>query len=538
LQDYPVAIITHKFFKDSGSHRARKVLHRGRLQPRALSIIDERLEDVAVYDVQLSAAQKLREVVQANAEHSEIVGPHMDALVKFMHARSFGGRDLERPTDKREAWAVVDGLQWFGTAEAAAFVRSHSADPDVAAVFGFARALSNGYAFIARNDGDGKSTHYIGYEPNITIDPGTVLLDATADIDGVMQLCPWRQHKEAPKARYDNLNVVSIAPLTKMKLGTFLASARNRRAYTEWMVDTIKAHIKRGQRGLVVCKLLLVENENVPTWPAGDPRFDDKAAIAEKYAWDVEGRKLCVTHWGTGIGSNAWKDADVVFLFDEFWIPRRTVIAIAQGLLNHKATQGPLADMRGLNSRHSDVDRLWEGHLLRWLKQMTLRGKARDYDGHGFCGDQKLVCSADRMRLLTNFNRLFPGAKIEIVGPKPGAKRTHADALLDVLGRSGLPDVLTTRWIIQEMQAPSRFALKDVVTRADVRQAMTSLGWRYVSRKGKAGSTFERIGGSGAALGAGAECGKTPKEDNRVFPTLGIQEAANDNGVDDESAAA
>ncbi len=45
-------------------------------------------------------------------------------------------------------------------------------------------------------------------------------------------------------------------------------------------------------------------------------------ATPKRYEWDIDGRKLCAIHWGTGIGSNDWKDADVVFLFDEFFIPR------------------------------------------------------------------------------------------------------------------------------------------------------------------------------------------------------------------------
>src|SRR5215470_382949 len=160
---------------------------------------------------------------------------------------------------------------------------------DVVAVFGFARALANGYAFIARNSGGGKATHYIGYESSIVIDPGTLLLDATADIDGVVQLCPWRVPQDAPKARYDNLHVVSIPPLTKKRLTNYLVTAKNRRAYVAWMVDTIKAHMKPGQRGLVVCKLALIENENVPG-------YDDNTTFTEHYGWDIDGRKLCVIH--------------------------------------------------------------------------------------------------------------------------------------------------------------------------------------------------------------------------------------------------
>jgi hypothetical protein len=495
LQNYPVAVVTHAFFGGKGHQKARQVVHNGKLQRRALTVIDERIEEVTVFDIAYSDTERVRELVMASEEHAGVVGPHMEQLVKFMFARSFNGPSIERPIDDREAWAVTDKLQWFTTEAASDFVRTNSGDSSVVAVFGFARTLAKGYAFIVRNSGGERTTRYIGYESNLIIDPGTLLLDATADIDGVVQLCPWRVHRDVPKARYDNLHVVSIPPLTKKRLMNYLATAKNRRTYATSMVDTIKAHMKPGQRGLVICKLALIENENVPDWPEGDPRHDDKKAFTEQYDWDIEGRKLCVTHWGTGIGANTWKDAEVVFLFDEFWIPRRTVIAAAQGLQKFKATQGPLADLRTYNSPQAAIDLLWEGHLLRWLKQMALRGSGRCFDEHGVCGPQKLVCSADRTRLLSNFNRLFPGASIEVVTANTGTKRSYADKLLDILSRSGLPNVLTTTWIGQQMHAPWRSVSKHVMILPEVQRAIENLGWRYVSRKGRRGSTFERVEG-------------------------------------------
>jgi hypothetical protein len=500
LQDYPVAVVTHAFFGGKGNRKGRLLLHKGKLQPRALTVIDERIEEVTIYDVALSSAQKVRETVLADEQHTEPVGPHMDELIKFMFDRSFEGPSIERPTDELEAWSIADRLQWFATSAASNFVRANSDDANVVAVFGFARALANGYAFIARNSGGGKATHYIGYESSIVINPGTVLLDATADIDGVVQLCPWRVPQDAPKARYNNLHVVSIPPLTKKRLTNYLVTAKNRRAYATWMVDTIKAHMKPGQRGLVICKLALIENENVPNWPEGDPRHNEKKGFTEEYLWEIEGRKLCVTHWGTGIGANTWKDAEVVFLFDEFWIPRRTIIATAQGLKKLKATQGPLADLKVLNSPNAAVDALWEGHLLRWLKQMALRGSGRCFDELGICGPQKLVCSADRTRLLSNFNRLFPGASIEVVTAPATANQSYADALLDILSRPGLPNVLSTKWIGQQMHTPWRNVSKHVMILEPVQRAIENLGWRYVSRKGRLESTFERIPDAACAL--------------------------------------
>src|SRR5215468_5146328 len=176
-----------------------------------------------------------------------------------------------------------------------------------------------------------------------------------------------------------------------------------------------------------------------------------------------------------------------LLLFDEFWIPRRTVIATAQGLKKLKATQGPLADLKVLNSPHAAVDALWEGHLLRWLKQVILGGLGRCFDERGICGPQKLVCSADKTRLLSNFDRLFPGASIEVVTATATTKQSYTDALLDILSRPGLPNVLSTKWIGQQMHTPWRNISKHVLILEDVQRAITNLGWRYVSRKGRLG---------------------------------------------------
>jgi len=54
-----------------------------------------------------------------------------------------------------------------------------------------------------------------------------------------------------------------------------------------------------------------------------------------------------------------------------------------------------------------------------------------------------------------------------------------------------LPAVLRTKWISQPMHTPWRQITQHLA--ADVKRAIENLGWRYVSRKGRLGSTFERI---------------------------------------------
>ena len=152
--------------------------------------------------------------------------------------------------------------------------------------------------------------------------------------------------------------------------------------------------MKPGELGLVVCKKVLFDNEHVPNWPEGDERFKKPELYAEQYQWDIEGRKLCATHWGAGIGSNVWKDADVIFLMDEFHIPNRIAAATVQGQEQH-ANQGDLATMSSLSSPAPGPNIFKLGHRLRWFKQMALRGRARTYDAYGMCGKQRLVVACE-----------------------------------------------------------------------------------------------------------------------------------------------
>jgi hypothetical protein len=496
LKDRPAAVVTHAFFRGKGSYKAREVLHQGHTVPRALTVVDERIEEVTVYDVELSAAQHVRELVQRDENAVAHVGPRMDALVDFMHQRSLvvGGGSLEKPTTDREAWSKAEReLQWFPTSAATAYAKTLGTDSSALPVFGFAKAVAEGYAYITRNKGDG--SRYIGYKYNLEIASGTVLLDATSDIDGVSLLCPWREHQEVPRARYDNLQIVHVpAPPTirKKRLSQHLKSLKNRKEYVDWMVSTIVEQVRPGQRALVVCKKTLFDNENVPAWPLGDPRHGDHDLYTKNWGWDVDGRKLCAIHWGTGIGENTWNEADVVLLFDEFWLPRRTVIATTQGLRHHKATEGDLGNMGAMNSKAPAVDIIEEGHRLRWTKQMALRGRGRSYDAKGVCGHQKLVCSGDFKKLLAHSEALFPGAQIQIVSPEDGGKQTQADAFLAILSRPKLPPKLTTQWIGQQMKRPWRDVSKHVLKQEAVLKAIENLGWTYVPNRGCKGACFVR----------------------------------------------
>jgi hypothetical protein len=491
LRDYPVIVVTHAFYNGRKGNKARLVKHDGRLCPndRALIIVDERPEEVTIYDITLAQAQNIRDRLQA--VQPDVTEP-MDRLMLFMMPDTLRpvSNNINRTSDLYGQQFIESQLHWFTSKEAEQIVKRHATEiPGLDQLFGFARALTVGCAFSVNSN---HVTHFIGWQSKLMVHPGTVLLDATADIDGVSHICPWRKHTKVPHANYGNLEIIHVPQHTRKRLGEYLKTASNQRAYVNWVVDDlIRNHMAPGERGLVVCKKSLIDAERLPNWPEGDPRFEDADSYSKRYEWEIEGRRLCVTHWGTGIGSNDWKDADVVFLLDEFFIPRRVSAAQAQGLNGHKADQGALAAMKTINSRSYAVELLAEGHRLRWTKQLALRGRGRSYDQHGNCGKQRLVVSSDLKSFTSNAERLFPGATVTVAGDYADGAR-QADKVLRVLSDPELPPKLTTKELSVLVGKPWRSLSTNVLT-PEFERSIGSLGWRYVRQKGRGGSYFERV---------------------------------------------
>ena len=416
------------------------------------------------------------ELQETHAEAKE----HLDNLFQFMAPYSYElTNKIYLPED------VSEQLAWFDTpaAERLAGLKISGIEQ----LFGFAKALVQGCGFVVS---DGKLVRYVGYSPTGDISPGTVLLDATADVDGVSRIVSNQVAVEVPQARYDNLQIIYVPQHTTKHLNKYFKTATNQRAYVRSMVETIEEHMVSGERGLAVCKKTLFDQQRVPNWPDDDERFKEPESYTKNYEWDIEGRKLCAVHWGTGIGSNDWKDAEAIFLMDEFHLPRRIAAAHVQGLRGHRVHEGDLSTMTTINSKTPATEIYLMGHRLRWIKQMALRGRARCYDEHGVCGRMRLVVSCELESFVANVGKLFPGAKVRITGVGEGAK--WADKVIAILNGSTAP-VVTPSELTKLLRKEWRTISRDVLKSPEFLAALDGMGWRYVASKGRGGSRFERI---------------------------------------------
>lgn len=178
-----------------------------------------------------------------------------------------------------------------------------------------------------------------------------------------------------------------------------------------------------------------------------------------------------------------------VLLFDSFHLPRHANIAVAQGVKRAAATQAPLAEMTAPNSMPEEVRQMRDGHLLRWIKQMALRGRSREFDEAGVCGAQKLVFTGDLTLLMANLHRVFPGAKLTSQGD---GKATHIDRLLRYLSSPGVLARVSTKELEGHFGRPWREFSHDITGHRDFGTLLRNAGWSYISKRGPSGAYFER----------------------------------------------
>jgi hypothetical protein len=391
---------------------------------------------------------------------------------------------------------VQRDLWWFKSKEAGRLALANASVPGVSAFFHFAKAFVLGCGFAAT---DGLQATFYAYANQTVVDraAGTILLDATADIDGRSKVVPWIVLLPAPQVRFSNLKITVLPPLEKTQLKKYFGKVSNRRAYVHRMQEVIRQYTTPHEKVLVVCRLALFENKNVPWWSEDDPRFDDPSNYTTDFQWDYEQRKVCAIHYGIGIGSNAWKDADVVVLCDDFILPKAAAICTTQGLRADHVDEGELGAMKTMRSNPQGVASISDGGVLRQIRQLALRGNARNHDEQGVCGKMRLIIACDQKRFMSNVHTLFPGVpnhNIRIVrGGVDDAAKSTVQAKVIALLKGTQKDTLHTKEISRHLGGREWRSVQHYVRKPPFDSIIATDGWEYFPGKGCKGAYFKRL---------------------------------------------
>ena len=131
-----------------------------------------------------------------------------------------------------------------------------------------------------------------------------------------------------------------------------------------------------------------------------------------------------------------------------------------------------------------------EGHLLRFMKQMGMRGRARAFDSDGICGHQVLVLTCEFERLLVNADVLFPGASLSKWGRTTDSfgHLKQSEKLMEILTDHNTPESISGDDIARRMGA-ERWGLvsTNVMTPKIKERVLANLGWTYVAPRGRGG---------------------------------------------------
>jgi hypothetical protein len=483
LAEYPVVIVTHGFY--TGRRSAKASIYQGKI--RRLTFIDERLEGVSIFDVDTGLIKTVRDRL---AQEDTSIPEHVARLTELHDYVE----SIWRSASSKSMFDILPqiestDLNWFASANAYKFIAS--SDEQVRQVFGFGRALATGFAFLARYDNYGDGARFVGYDMNMPLTPGTIILDATADIDGLSLIAKNRDSVRVPQVDFRNLTITHIDPeplnvggkrRKRLKVSEVAKRADLARPYADWILDTIKQHTQPGEKILAIAHKAFLDHEYLPA----------RSDFAD--AFDLEGRLVCFIHWGMGIGSNRWKNASAVFLFGEFHKPRRAMVATGLGWREEQATQGSLAPYQGWKRKDGPLFTLQEGDLCRWMKQMAMRGNARNIDANGVCGVQRLYVTGEHDRLIRHKDRMFPGATVILNEPGKRLQRGGREALIALLFQSK-EDSITVPELKQAIGIDFQSNKKRYLDSPEVREAMDQNGWDFMPGAGGRGNVgrFIRI---------------------------------------------
>jgi hypothetical protein len=321
---------------------------------------------------------------------------------------------------------------------------------------------------------------------DLPVIPGTVLLDGTSDIDGVNQIATWRAPVAPPRATFERLSIKHMPfPVVdpegyRKTVAQITDNAEWATRYATWIKETIIAESEPDESVLVVTHKAMIDQGRLPR----NMSFADPLVI--------EGRKVAFLTYGLGVGSNQFKQATTVILCGEFWRPHRVSMGKALGMANVPASHRYLGEMSNVNTRQTLFTTIKNGDLLRWSKQLAMRGSARNFDENGVCGKMKLVAIGELDLWMQSHGLMFPGATFDMSeatkakAKAAGGAQAVAAYILDHRG-----DGFTSRELCETAGVlPAHLAryLKSPTVKA----ALASAGLSYVPGKGRTLSSFIR----------------------------------------------
>lgn len=295
---------------------------------------------------------------------------------------------------------ILDRLQHLPASE-----RMERVD-DVWSTVDFLRAAAQGRVFYSRDQGGA----FYAYALQVPVQPRTLILDGTADINGMYALGSHISIAESEKPNYAPLQLAFVNPpaefVGKMKPGKLLCNRWNAEPYMVWFFDFLRKNTTEGEHALIYAKDALLA-----FGIHRDAAYDESDG-SKVYQTIYKGRHLHWCNFGRGRGSNDWKHCTVSFRLGDFHMKKATLLARI-GSVTGKAFSGKeLSSLSSGRTRDPMFALARDTHLIVATKQDAARICIRHLSDDGVCEAARLYLVDTDKALVTKYQqRMFPGSK-------------------------------------------------------------------------------------------------------------------------------
>jgi len=405
--------------------------------PRSICFVDEHPELAVVASVQPRDIVDLFQLFNKYDPEYEGLSVLRDIASRMMTI--LNGLDKETPEYSLQKFVsseeseVFEGMSWADIFEKIKDDQNAAELVEWAlGIIHFLQESAAGSVFLDRRN-------HLFVSSRLSYNPGKgafVVLDATADVHGMLALL-GSDHKAFPNPvdiRYDHLETTILPYPSQFRKPSDAIKIKSLwDDFGKWHLNLLRDNTQPGDKVLLISHKSVYTSKVIP--------FSLFSTTSKPTIW--EGREVYGLNWGAGLGSNSFKECNVVVEVGVFHIPRHVLMAqchawsgktITQKMLNDaigRPSGGDIMEPQGLYADPA------KGHLLRWSKQLVMRGRARQVDENGVSLPMRYVSTSDPVLLMEHWNTLYPGAPTPrittTVSKKAGSYGTRAQKTLDFL---------------------------------------------------------------------------------------------------------
>ena len=310
-----------------------------------------------------------------------------------------------------------------------------------------------------------------------------MVLDGSADLNGVYVLCKGMELVDVPKVDYRNIKVTHVKPpnefKNKMRPYCIMKNSWSAKPYMEWFKDFVLENTSNNSDILVVAKQDLL---NFGLHKSSDDKYESP------FETDWNGRHVHFCNYGRGKGSNLWKDCEYVFLLGDFHLRTSTAIAKVGSLKSCPAKGLDLNKLGAPRSNDPLIRTIKESHVLTTFKQMSARISLRNIDDKGVAQRAHVYSIDGDLSLLISWKeRMFPNSpEIEFIGRKLDEGSTISQKFADLLLTTESL-VLTANDLLYKCGLKPNMIVKALESRL-VKPILQNRGWKRVWSKEYLGS--------------------------------------------------